>query len=178
MAYFRFAYFKLIFHFVQSNSHSPKITLWILYCILISFLHSIQINCSFSPWKRLFISSNQNRWLVKSGNQIVRVPAENADLYDQMATTLQAARLASYHHDMLTQELFNLQEFFERACNSDDEPEKEWFCFVSIEFWISFWDPSFRPFVFASANFFVLLCKTRPVECVRIHYSCDHSYWR
>ena len=25
--------------------------------------------------------------------------------------------------------------------------------------------------------FFVLLCKTGLVECVRIHYLCDHLYW-
>ena len=47
------------------------------------------------------------------------------DLHDQMATTLQASRLLSYHLDMQMQEMFNLFSFFDREDKSDDDAERE-----------------------------------------------------
>ena len=72
-----------------------------------------------------------------TSRQIEDIPAYQADVYGQLATTLQATRLPRCHMDMQLQELYNIYSVMDRI-DSDEEPEMEWKCFSSF-FWEIKW---------------------------------------
>ena len=96
-------------------------------------------------WMELHICHKSGRlldlfkWLyyknraINVNRQIDHVPADQPNLHDQLATTLQASRLLRYHMEMQMQEMYNLYEFFDRS-PGDEEPEREW-NLTSNRFW-------------------------------------------